>query len=251
MFRRRRQDAYEAGAETDQVPPGPGLEGGTAGDPDEGGPGQRGGHGPWDVLDEVPGGERIDFGSLRVPVADGLEIQVSMTENQVPAWITVVRGESSMMMQAFAAPKSGGLWDDVRAEIAAQVRKDGGQAEEADGPFGVELHARISSADPARGGKNPALQPVRFLGVDGPRWFVRGLISGPAARRHEQARPLERVFADLVVVRGDHAVPPRDPLEISLPKEAREALGQETEEPEQERWQLNPFERGPEITETR
>jgi Protein of unknown function (DUF3710) len=248
VFRRRRQDGYEAEAGAAEA--GPELED-TTGDPGTADPGQHGGHGPWDVLDDVPQRERIDFGSLRVPVIEGVEIQVSMTENQVPAWITAVRGESSMMLQAFAAPKSGGLWDDVREEIAAQVRKDGGHAEEADGPFGAELHARVSSPDPARAGKSAPLQPARFLGVDGPRWFVRGLISGPAARWHEQARPLEQVFADLVVVRGDQAAPPRDPLEISLPKEVREALGQGAEEPEQERWQLNPFERGPEITETR
>jgi Protein of unknown function (DUF3710) len=253
VFRRRREDTYETGAETEpsdaspqtELPPGTGPRG--SGPETPGG----GGHGPWDVLDEMPPGERIDFGSLRVPVVSGVEIQVSMTENQVPAWITVVHGESSMVLQAFAAPKSGGLWEDVREEIAEQVRKDGGQAEQARGPFGVELRARISSPDPARPGKGTTLQPARFLGVDGPRWFVRGLISGPAARRPEQARALERVFGDVVVVRGDHAVPPRDPLEISLPKEAREALGQETGEPEPERWQLNMFERGPEITETR
>jgi hypothetical protein len=247
VFRRRREEAYEEGAETEGARSGPGLDSVAAGVPDAADSGQ----GPWDVGDKAPDQQRIDFGSLRVPVVDGLEIQVSMTEEQIPAWITVVRGESSLMLQAFAAPKSGGLWEDVREEIAVQVRKDGGQAEEADGPFGVELHARIPSPGPARGGKNAPLQPVRFLGVDGPRWFLRGLISGPAARHSEQARLLERLFAGVVVVRGEHAVPPRDPLEISLPKEAREALGQNSEEPEQERWQLNRFERGPEITETR
>jgi hypothetical protein len=206
--------------------------------------------GPWDASEDVPSQERVDFGSLLVPSEKDMEIQVSVVDNQ-PAWITVTHGKSGLQLQAFAAPKTGGLWDEVRQEIAAEVARTGGQSTEADGPFGVELRARITPADPVHGGRRGALEAVRFLGVDGPRWFLRGLISGPAATRENLARPLERVFAAVVVVRGDHPVPPRDLLEIRLPDEALQELGQEPPEPEEGRLQLNPFERGPEITETR
>ena len=206
--------------------------------------------GPWDAGQDVPELERIDFGSLLVPTAEGIEVQVSVVDNQ-PAWVTVMQGDSGLQLQAFAAPKSGGLWDEVRQEIAAEVARSGGQCTEADGPFGVELRARISPADPVHGGRQGALEPVRFLGVDGPRWFLRGLISGPAASHADRARTLEQVFASVVVVRGEHPVPPRELLEIRLPDEALQALGQERPEPEEGQWPLNPFERGPEITETR
>jgi hypothetical protein len=185
-------------------------------------------------------------------VAEGTEVQVSMADDQA-AWVTVVRGNSGLQLQAFAAPKSGGLWDDVREEIAAEIAKAGGDWEEAEGPFGTELRARIVPAEPVQGAVRGARQPVRFLGVDGPRWFLRGVISGPAARREEEARPLEWVFAGVVVVRGDHPVPPRDLLEIQLPEEVRQAIAGQAGEPEPQggRWALGPFERGPEITETR
>ena len=49
---------------------------------------------------------------------------------------------------------------------------------------------------------------VRFVGVDGPRWFLRGLFTGPAADGGEQAELLEEVLRDVVVVRGEHPVPP-------------------------------------------
>jgi Protein of unknown function (DUF3710) len=215
------------------------------------------GSGPWDATDEVPETERIDFGSLRVPVREGFEVQVSMADDQ-PAWVTVVRGDSSLQLQAFAAPKTGGLWADVRQEIAAEVAKAGGECEQAEGPFGAELRAWIVPPEPTAGG---GTHPVRFLGVDGPRWFLRGVISGPAAARDDVAEPLERVFAEVVVVRGDHPVPPRDLLEIRLPEEALRALAAEAGEagdageagePDAERWGgIDPFERGPEITETR
>jgi Protein of unknown function (DUF3710) len=101
----------------------------------------------------------------------------------------------------------------------------------------------------AEGARIPP-QPLRFLGADGPRWFLRGLITGPAAMDEGLARPLEDIFADVVVVRGEHAEPPRKPLEIQLPEEARQVLETQMAEA-QEQNLLNPFERGPEITETR
>ena len=247
MFRRRRADTGQPGPEPHRAQAGPGEWEDAAG---EAGRGTAGAGGPWDAGDDVPDRDRIDFGSLLVPTAEGVQVQVSVVENQ-PAWITVMRGESGLQLQAFAAPKSGGLWDEVRQEIAAEVARSGGQSIEAEGPFGVELVARITPTDPVHGGRRGGLEPVRFLGVDGPRWFLRGLINGPAASYEDQARPLERVFADVVVVRGEHPVPPRDLLEIRLPDEALEALGQVPPEPEEGRWPLNPFERGPEITETR
>ena len=211
--------------------------------------------GPWDSGDDVPVADRVDFGSLQIPVGEGADIQIGMADNQA-AWITVLRGGSGLQVQAFAAPKSDGLWDDVREEIAADIATSGGQCHEVDGPFGVELRARIAPPDAAASGGRHAgrgLQPVRFLGVDGPRWFLRGAITGPAAQRDELAKPFERVFGGIVVARGDHPVPPRDLLEIQLPEEARQALGvgAEPEEPEGSRWAIGPFERGPEITETR
>ena len=238
MLRRRRGQGAEQPEQAEKT----GLAGEAGG--------EVGGIGPWDVNDDVPQGERIDFGSMHVPVTEGCEVQVSMADDQA-AWVTVVRGDSGLQLQAFAAPKTGGLWADVRQEIADEVAKAGGRSEEADGPFGVEVHARIAPPEPVPGVPG-GLHPVRFLGVDGPRWFLRGVISGPAARQPEVAAPLEQVFADVVVVRGDHPVPPRDMLEIQLPAEALQALAEEAEAQEGNRWGgIEPFQRGPEITETR
>jgi Protein of unknown function (DUF3710) len=251
--RRRREEAAEPEPIEDEAPED--AEDWAAEDEDEagladqqpaGGPGQ----GPWDAGDDIPAAERIDFGSLQIPVAEGFEIQLNIAEDQGPL-IVVVHGDSSLQLQAFAAPKSGGLWDDVRQEIATAVTQAGGSSEETGGPFGAELHARVPG-DPAIG--QGGLQPVRFLGVDGPRWFLRGVITGPAARHASAAASFEDVFGGVVVVRGDHPVPPRDLLEIQLPEEARRAMEEQMAAAEEEGrfgGPLNPFERGPEITETR
>ncbi|HEY7323584.1 MAG TPA: DUF3710 domain-containing protein [Streptosporangiaceae bacterium] len=201
--------------------------------------------GPWDSASGYPDQARMDFGSLLVPVKDGYDIQVMMSEEEGIS-VAVVHGDSGMQLQPFAAPRNAGLWHEVLPEIAQEVAKAGGQSAERDGPFGAELVARVA---PQGGGAKVAPQPLRFIGVDGPRWFLRGLISGPAALDDQQTQQFREILSDVVVVRGEQAQPPRQPLQIQLPAEARQAMESETagQQPDP----LNPFERGPEITETR
>lgn len=202
--------------------------------------------GPWDGAGDYPEAERIDFGSLLVPVREGFDVQVFVSEEDGIS-IAVVHGESGLQLQPFAAPRSSGLWHEVLPEIGEEVAKAGGQSSEREGPFGPELLARV--VPQGAEGQNIFPQLLRFLGADGPRWFLRGLISGPAAGDAELALPFEEIFADVVVVRGEHAEPPRKPLEIQLPDEARQVL--EGQIAAQDPDGFNPFERGPEITETR
>jgi uncharacterized protein DUF3710 len=225
--------------------------------------------GPWDGEDAFPALERIDFGAVQVPIGPGLEVQVNVEATETDeegnpvggrlVAITVVHGDSGLQLQAFAAPKRSGIWDDVRRETAAEIGEAGGQAKDAEGPFGVELHAMVPVAVPEElmdqvpdeiREQGFAWQPVRFLGVDGPRWFLRGVVSGAAVEDEEQWQVLEDVFRGVVVLRGDQPMPPRELLELSLPTEAQEALEQEGPEGEGGT-SFNPFERGPEITEVR
>jgi len=171
--------------------------------------------------------------------------------DQHGVWVTVRHGQSEMQLQAFAAPRRGGLWDDLRAETAREIDQAGGKSQEAPGPFGTELLAQVP-AEP--GQPTSGLRLVRFVGVDGPRWFLRGLFTGPAAGGGEPASLLEEIFRDVVVVRGEHPVPPRDILELRLPPEAQQAFEEQQAAAAEEnrfRTDLNPFERGPEFTETR
>jgi hypothetical protein len=203
--------------------------------------------GPWDAEDapedETP---RIDLGAIHVPAPEGVELRVDM-QDQVVVNATLVQGPNALQIQAFAAPKSAGIWLDVRDEIAKSLQESGGSAELGDGPFGPELRARVPPPPPNEGGPPPGTppQPLRFIGVDGPRWFLRGLLTGPAATDPNQARRLLDIFRGTVVHRGGDAMAPRDLLPLRLPKEAM----QHQPEPEPSRPGLEMFERGPEITE--
>jgi Protein of unknown function (DUF3710) len=103
--------------------------------------------GPWDSHD-LPRGDdtpRVDLGGLLVPVPDGVEVRVEV-QDEIPVAATMVDGANQMQVHAFAAPKSSGLWAEVRAEIRESLIGAGGSAEDAHGPFGVELRARIPRA---------------------------------------------------------------------------------------------------------
>ena len=94
------------------------------------------------------------------------------------------------------------------------------------------------------GDGSSALQPARFVGVDGPRWFLRGIFLGAAARPGAAADLVDDVFRSVIVVRGREAMPVGSPLPMRLPGMAEQTSVSGMSLP-------SPFERGPEITETR
>jgi hypothetical protein len=223
-----------AGEDTDSAPADVGYP-----QPAAGGPPPRP-TGPFDV-DDLPTDDespRLDLGSLQVPVPEGIEVRVDVQDDVIVA-ATLVDGRNELQIHAFAAPRSSGLWVDVRTEIAESLRETGGSAEDVEGPFGPELRARV----PVEGG---AAQPARFIGVDGPRWFLRGLLTGPASTDPTQAGRLEQAFRGVAVNRGGEAMAPRDMLPLRLPRDdsAETAPPGDTDGPT-----LELPERGPEITE--
>jgi hypothetical protein len=207
--------------------------------------------GPWDEADAPDDDDtpRVDLGSLLVPVPSGVEMRVDMQDQTVVA-VNLVDGHSTMQVHAFAAPKRSGIWDEVRDEITASLKESGASPETGDGPFGGELFARVPVQAPPGAPQPPPgqTQPLRFIGVDGPRWFLRGLLTGPAATDANQATRLLDVFKGIVVVRGGEAMAPRDVLPLRLP---RDAMAQAPEPEPAARPGLEMLERGPEITETR
>lgn len=228
------------------------------GDPDEPAGGQPAGGdrpdragGPFDlaeVPDPAAGGARVDLGGLWLPGRPGLELRVEADQvtSEVVA-VTVVLGESAVQLQPFAAPRSEGIWDAVRTEIRAEITRQGGTVDEVEGPLGRELRTRVPvrSADGSQ-----AVQPARFVGVDGPRWFLRGVVTGRAAVAPATDADLMAVLRDVVVVRGSAPMAPREPIALRLPALAEPADHEEVDDGPSA-GDLRPFERGPEITEIR
>ncbi|WP_336924106.1 DUF3710 domain-containing protein [Aquipuribacter sp. SD81] len=190
--------------------------------------------GPFDSGDPAaPTTGLLDLGALRLPARPELKVRLDLDKaTQRVAAVTVQAEASTVQVTVFAAPRSAGVWDDVRGEIAAAVQQGGGRAEEVTGTFGTELVARLPTRLPD--GRD-VLQVQRFCGVDGPRWFVRAVFTGPdVLQRAGATLPdeiatrargdlLEEVVRTAVVVRGTEPMAPREPLPLRLPEGARRA----------------------------
>lgn len=190
----------------------------------------------------------VNLGPIWVRGIQGMELRLEISEQeQQITGLTAVLGESAVQLQVFAAPRTEGVWIDIRNEIAASITESGGTAEVVTGEFGEELLTRMPQPGPDGG---TMFVPARFIGIDGPRWFLRAVVSGRASIEREAAASVHEVIRTAVVDRGDEAMPPRELLPLRLPEqpEPEEAAAQ-AEAPHAD--DLKPFERGPEITEVR
>ncbi|MDY6052060.1 MAG: DUF3710 domain-containing protein [Rothia sp. (in: high G+C Gram-positive bacteria)] len=206
-------------------------------------------NGPFDVTEQRTGSSYIDLGGLLIKSNPGLSLRLEADQKtqQVIA-VTLQIGEGALQVQAFAAPKSRGIWDDIRKELSESVRRKGGQVDINDGPFGRQLISRVPAELPDG---RKGFRVARFVGVDGPRWFVRGVFSGKAALPGESATALEEVFRTIVVNRGSEPMPPRDLLPMRVPQQIQEAADAQAAAAAeaQKKPTVEVPRRGPEITE--
>lgn len=174
--------------------------------------------GPFDIAELPSMRPYVDLGSIKVAPREGLQLRLDVDEKakRVVA-ISLDYAESTLQVQAFSAPKSTGLWHEVRTQIAKQLLAQGLKAQAQDGVLGPELVATINVPE-ARGG---GTAPVKFIGVDGPRWLLRGAITGKAVQDTAAGEQVVDLFRELVIVRGDGPMPPNELLPLKVPAGAQ------------------------------
>jgi len=174
--------------------------------------------GPWDE-EEAPedGVNRVDLGSVRLPVPEGAQLQVEMDPSGPVRAVHVVTTVGQLTVTAYAAPRSGGLWREVSTELAEQLRADGATVRTITGQWGLELLAALGEAS------------LRFVGVDGPRWMLRGVVAGPPDILDNSAAALYELVSGTIVVRGSQPMPVRTPLPIELPAAIAQHIAQAQE----------------------
>ena len=178
------------------------------------------GMGPFDVSQvEGDGVDRADLGSVLVPaIADReLRLQVDEQSGQVRA-VMLAGSDGACEFQAFAAPRNGDLWSDVRPQIAEDMARRGGQAVEREGRWGTELVCQMPVKRPDG---TEATQPSRIIGINGDRWMLRASFLGRPAIDPDNTAEWEDALAQVVVRRGEQAMPVGEPLPVKLPDDAR------------------------------
>ncbi|SDU86762.1 Protein of unknown function [Microlunatus sagamiharensis] len=189
-----------------------------------------------DPDDDAP---RIDLGSLVIAPVPGSELRLQVNEAQdiVSAMLVLpvhapgtdgdtpeVVASSALELSAYAAPRSGGLWAELRDEISEAAVEVGGSAELAAGPFGVELRRLLPVTTPTG---EQGYQPSRMWVAEGQRWLLRGIVYGQAAITDDDEDPavaaVLAAFRDVVVRRGDEAMAPGDLLPMTIPADLQPA----------------------------
>lgn len=176
-------------------------------------------YGPWDES-ELPGerDEYLDLGAVLLKAVSGVNVRLELDpRDRVPRAVNMDFAGGSVQVQVFTAPKSSGLWDEVRAELVAGLRRDGGEPTVSDGPLGMQVNARFAGLTPTG---EDGFRLARFVGIDGPRWFLRCVYTGDAALPGPTAEVLDDAVRGLVVVRGQDPHPPRDLLPLTIPEDA-------------------------------
>lgn len=156
----------------------------------------------------------VDLGGVKILPRPDLQLRLEVEEGskRVVA-VGLDYAGSTLQVQPFAAPRNSGLWHEIRQQIVDQIHKQGGTTQVVTGNFGPEVLAEI----PVAAGQPGGTRLARFIGVDGPRWFLRGVIAGEGANNPEAAAKVEDLFRSIVVVRGSTPMPPRDLIPLHMP----------------------------------
>ena len=179
--------------------------------------------GPFDITEvDVDERECVDLGSLLVTPVDPMELQLQVDEEsgQVMAAVLVAE-EGALELRAVAASRGGGAWDELRPRIAAEMARMGRTTDEQEGTFGTGLMCMVPMETPDG---EPATQPSRIAGHEGPAWLLRSTLMGRPALDNDLAGPWEETIRQVVVRRGRDAMPPGAPLPLTLPPEARRVI---------------------------
>ena len=155
----------------------------------------------------------VDFGSILVPksIADmTIRVEVEEASGRLVA-VSLEVENSILQLSAFSAPRTAPIWQEVADQLLDSLISQGAQASRVDGTFGVSILASMPGTTevPAR--------KLKFFGSDGPRWFLRGILSGQALEDDATAVVLDNVFRQIVVNRGEEALPPRELLPLVMP----------------------------------
>ena len=150
----------------------------------------------------------------------GAELRLQVDEaSQAIVSAMLVHDDSALELSAYAAPRSGGYWPELRQDLIEATTEAGGSIALTEGPFGVELRRIIPVTTPTG---EEGYQPSRMWVVEGPRWLLRGIVYGQAALEEGVEPPVSEfltAFRSVVVRRGDQAMGPGDLLGLELPEE--------------------------------
>lgn len=159
----------------------------------------------------------LNLGSMRIPLPKESQVQVEMGE-QGPKMVHIVTRFGRLTPVAFAAPRTGGLWEESSEEIIEGMRSEGMPVELQQGPWGQEIVGT---------GTNGV---IRIIGVEGPRWLYRVTLAAPTGSEDQLAELGRETVARSFVYRGEDPILAGNSLPVVLPAQLAQQVQQAAEE---------------------
>lgn len=171
-------------------------------------------NGPFDVSEIGLLTPYLDFGSIRVSPSPMMQIRADVEDasKRLVAITLEIEGHR-VQLQAFAASKTEGLWGPTIENIESALASQGGSSQRFEGELGIEIAAQV----PFEENGTRVIRESRFIGVDGPKWFLRGVLTGPELHLSSRREPLIAAFRAVAVSRGETPMPPGELLPLALP----------------------------------
>ena len=159
--------------------------------------------------------EYLDLGSLRIPFLDQMNIELDLDSDtgQVVS-VSLSLGNSVVSIQAFSSPSDEQAWPSVRDAIVSELSNQHVETKVEIGNFGTEIRCFMPTLDEHG---TQIVQNIRFVGVDGPRWFLRCTVGGDAATPSQESRIIDDLISKIQVDRGDSPMPPGELLPLAIP----------------------------------
>lgn len=169
--------------------------------------------GPWDSEAAPRDGRlRLDLGSVQLPVPPNANLLCEPDPTGPLRAVHVMLPEGRLTVSAFAAPRTGGLWAELIEELAAQLHAEGATIRRDRGEWGRELVARNGDV------------VARVVAVEGSRWLLRGVGTGPAEHALALHGMLREMIRGTVVARSEDPLPVRSLLPLEVPEDVPEVF---------------------------
>jgi hypothetical protein len=167
----------------------------------------KAGNGPYDSGDAPDDTHErlVDFWSLRVPVPADAQARAAHRPHERWAGVHIQVPRGYLRLHALAAPRSSSLWDQLSQDIVASLEGKTTRVLREQGRWGSEV---VSTSDDT---------VTRFIGVDGPRWTLYGVATGPVAYEPELTTTLRTIMRGTIVIRGNNPLPVNSGLPLTNP----------------------------------
>lgn len=153
----------------------------------------------------------LDLGSMKLAVPQGAQVQVEMGEKG-PKMLHLVTRSGRITPVAFAAPTTGGQWEQASQDILDGMHREGNGGTFEAGPWGREV---VTSANN---------NVMRIIGIDGPRWMLRLTVASPADKAEAAATIARDIAARTFVYRGNDPILAGNSLPVVMPAQLVEQV---------------------------